>query len=191
MGYGIDEVDLIFEELKEQSDKVYASFLHEINLISAGRANPHILDKVMVNSYGVETPLNQVGNVVVSEARVLTISVWDKNMLKEVEKAIIAANIGLTPNNDGKVIRLIFPELTEEKRKLIAKDVKNIGENGRIGIRNARRDCMDELKKLEKDHVITEDDLKDFQKDAEKVVGEYLDKLENALKNKEKEVMSI
>ena len=84
MGYGIDEVDLIFEELKEQSDKVYASFLHEINLISAGRANPHILDKVMVNSYGVETPLNQVGNVVVSEARVLTISVWDKNMLKEI-----------------------------------------------------------------------------------------------------------
>ena len=134
MGYGIDEVDLIFDELKEQSDKAYASFLHEINLISAGRANPHILDKVMVNSYGVETPLNQVGNVVVSEARVLTITVWDKNMLKEVEKAIIAANIGLTPNNDGKVIRLIFPELTEEKRKLIAKDVKNIGENGRIGI---------------------------------------------------------
>ncbi len=191
MGYGIDEVDLIFDSLNEDASKAFESFRHEINLISAGRANPHILDKIMVNCYGVETPLNQVGNVVVTEARVLTVSVWDKNSLKEVEKAILAANLGVTPTNDGKVVRLVFPELTEEKRKLIVKDIKNIGENGRIGIRNARRDAMDELKKLQKDNVITEDDLKDFQKDVDKVVGEYLDKLETALKKKETEVMSI
>ena len=191
MGYGIDEVDLIFDSLNEDASKAFESFRHEINLISAGRANPHILDKTMVNCYGVETPLNQVGNVVVTEARVLTVSVWDKNSLKEVEKAILAANLGVTPTNDGKVVRLVFPELTEEKRKLIVKDIKNIGENGRIGIRNARRDAMDELKKLQKDNVITEDDLKDFQKDVDKVVGEYLDKLETALKKKETEVMSI
>ena len=191
MGYGIDEVDLIFDSLNEDASKAFESFRHEINLISAGRANPHILDKIMVNCYGVETPLNQVGNVVVTEARVLTVSVWDKNSLKEVEKAILAANLGVTPTNDGKVVRLVFPELTEEKRKLIVKDIKNIGENGRIGIRNARRDAMDELKKLQKDNVITEDDLKDFQKDVDKVVGEYLDKLEAALKKKETEVMSI
>ena len=191
MGYGIDEVDLIFDSLNEDAEKAYESFRHEINLISAGRANPHILDKIMVNCYGVETPLNQVGNVVVTEARVLTISVWDKNSLKEVEKAILAANLGVTPTNDGKVVRLVFPELTEEKRKLIVKDIKNIGENGKIGIRNARRDAMDELKKLQKDNVITEDDLKDFQKDVDKVIGEYLDKLETSLKKKETEVMSI
>ena len=191
MGYGIDEVDLIFDSLNEDASKAFESFRHEINLISAGRANPHILDKIMVNCYGVETPLNQVGNVVVTEARVLTVSVWDKNSLKEVEKAILAANLGVTPTNDGKVVRLVFPELTEEKRKLIVKDIKNIGENGRIGIRNGRRDAMDELKKLQKDNVITEDDLKDFQKDVDKVVGEYLDKLETALKKKETEVMSI
>ena len=191
MGYGIDEVDLIFDSLNEDASKAFESFRHEINLISAGRANPHILDKIMVNCYGVDTPLNQVGNVVVTEARVLTVSVWDKNSLKEVEKAILAANLGVTPTNDGKVVRLVFPELTEEKRKLIVKDIKNIGENGRIGIRNARRDAMDELKKLQKDNVITEDDLKDFQKDVDKVIGEYLDKLETALKKKETEVMSI
>ncbi|MCI5819169.1 MAG: ribosome recycling factor [Acidaminococcus sp.] len=191
MGYGIDEVDLIFDSLNEDAEKAYESFRHEINLISAGRANPHILDKIMVNCYGVETPLNQVGNVVVTEARVLTISVWDKNSLKEVEKSILAANLGVTPTNDGKVVRLVFPELTEEKRKLIVKDIKNIGENGKIGIRNARRDAMDELKKLQKDNVITEDDLKDFQKDVDKVIGEYLDKLETSLKKKETEVMSI
>ncbi len=191
MGYGIDEVDLIFDSLNEDAEKAYESFKHEINLISAGRANPHILDKIMVNCYGVETPLNQVGNVVVTEARVLTISVWDKNSLKEVEKSILAANLGVTPTNDGKVVRLVFPELTEEKRKLIVKDIKNIGENGKIGIRNARRDAMDELKKLQKDNVITEDDLKDFQKDVDKVIGEYLEKLETSLKKKETEVMSI
>lgn len=191
MGYGIDEVDLIFDSLNEDAEKAYESFRHEINLISAGRANPHILDKIMVNCYGVETPLNQVGNVVVTEARVLTISVWDKNSLKEVEKSILAANLGVTPTNDGKVVRLVFPELTEEKRKLIVKDIKSIGENGKIGIRNARRDAMDELKKLQKDNVITEDDLKDFQKDVDKVIGEYLDKLETSLKKKETEVMSI
>ena len=128
MGYGIDEVDLIFDSLNEDASKAFESFRHEINLISAGRANPHILDKIMVNCYGVETPLNQVGNVVVTEARVLTVSVWDKNSLKEVEKAILAANLGVTPTNDGKVVRLVFPELTEEKRKLIVKDIKNIGE---------------------------------------------------------------
>ncbi|MGN0796084.1 MAG: ribosome recycling factor [Christensenellales bacterium] len=191
MGYGIDEVDLIFDSLNEDASKAFESFRHEINLISAGRANPHILDKIMVNCYGVETPLNQVGNVVVTEARVLTVSVWDKNSLKEVEKAILAANLGVTPTNDGKVVRLVFPELTEEKRKLIVKDIKNIGENGRIGIRNARRDAMDELKKLQKDNVITEDDLKDFQKDVDKVIGDYIDNLEAALKKKESEVMSI
>lgn len=191
MGYGIDEVDLIFDSLNEDASKAFESFRHEINLISAGRANPHILDKIMVNCYGVETPLNQVGNVVVTEARVLTVSVWDKNSLKEVEKAILAANLGVTPTNDGKVVRLVFPELTEEKRKLIVKDIKNIGENGRIGIRNARRDAMDELKKLQKDNVITEDDLKDFQKDVDKVIGDYIENLEAALKKKESEVMSI
>ena len=171
MAYGIDSVDLIFEEMKEKFTKTVHNFSTEMKSMRAGRANPHILDKVMVDYYGTPTPINNMANITVPEARLLVISVWDKSALKNVEKAILAANIGITPNNDGNVIRLIFPELTEERRKALVKELKTNAENTKVVLRNARRDAIDALKKLEKDSEITEDDLKDFTADVDKALS--------------------
>ncbi len=191
MSYGIDEVDLIFEEMNEKYQKTIHNFSNELKSIRAGRANPHILDKILVDYYGTPTPINNMANITVPEARLLVISVWDKSALKNVEKAILAANIGITPNNDGNVIRLIFPELTEERRKSLVKDLKNNSESTKVVLRNARRDAIDALKKLEKDSAITEDDLKDFTADVDKALAKQIEDVDKLTKDKEQEILSV
>lgn len=191
MAYDIEDVDLIFDDFEDRCSKTIQNFKNEMKAIRAGRANPHILDKVVVNYYGAETPLSQMANISIAEARLLVISVWDKNALKDVEKAIYSSNIGVTPNNDGNVIRLVFPELTEERRKQLVKEIKTTGENSKVAARNGRRDAIDLLKKLEKDGDITEDDLKNFTKDIDKNLTDTCDELDKLIKDKENEVMSV
>lgn len=189
----IDSLEVLeaFDGFENKLEKSISSMKYEFQQMKAGRANPHILDKVLVNYYGTETPVNQLGNISVPEARVLLISVWDQSALKDVEKAIIAANIGMTPNNDGKVIRLIFPELNEERRKELVKQLKQVSENTKVVMRNARRDINDSLKKYKKDSIITEDECANFEKDVDKKLGEYIDTVDKLAKEKEKEVMSV
>ena len=191
MAYGIDTVDLVFEEMKEKFSKTVHNFSTELKSMRAGRANPHILDKITVDYYGVPTPINNMANITVPEARLLVISVWDKSALKNVEKAILAANVGITPNNDGNVIRLIFPELTEERRKALVKELKSNAESTKIVLRNARRDAIDALKKLEKDSEITEDDLKDFTADVDKALSSEIEDVDKLTKDKEQEILSV
>lgn len=191
MAYDVMEVELTFDDLKERSEKSINSFNAELAAMRAGRANPHILDKVVVDYYGTPTPINQMANISVPEARLLLISVWDASALKSVEKAIIAANVGIFPNNDGKVLRMVFPELNEERRRGLVKDVKTLAENTKVAIRNIRRDALDALRSFKKDSVITEDDLKNFEKDVEKSVTAYIADIDKLAADKEKEIMSI
>ncbi|MBQ9276454.1 MAG: ribosome recycling factor [Clostridia bacterium] len=191
MAYGIDEVDLIFDALNENCDKTMLNYTTELRSVRAGRANPHILDKVVADYYGVPTPINQMANISIPEARLLVISPWDKSQLKSIEKAILAANVGVTPNNDGQVIRLIFPELTEERRKQTVKQIKGLAEETKVVLRNWRRDAIDDLKKLEKDSAITEDDLKNFTADVDKALAKRTEEVDKLFKDKETEVLSI
>lgn len=191
MSYNIDEVDLIFDEFNERLEKVMNNFKNELRSIRAGRANPHILDKVLVDYYGTPTPINNMANVSVPEARLLVISPWDKSQLKAIEKAILAGNVGITPNNDGQVIRLVFPELTEERRRSTVKEAKNYVEESKVVMRNARRDAIDELKKLQKASTITEDDLKNFTADIDKALAVKTDEVDKVFKDKEQEILSI
>ena len=191
MSFGIDEIDLLFDVFDEENQKTFDNFITELQAIRAGRANPHILDKVEVEYYGTMTPLNQMANVTVSEARVLVVTVWDKSALKSVEKAILAANVGITPNNDGTVIRLVFPEVTEERRRALVKDIKAGAENTKVVLRNHRRDINEDLKKLKKDSVITEDDLDNYLQEVDKRLASVIEKVEETAKKKEDEVMSV
>ncbi|MDD6360830.1 MAG: ribosome recycling factor [Christensenellaceae bacterium] len=191
MSFGIDEIDLLFDVFDEENQKTFDNFKTELQAIRAGRANPHILDKVEVEYYGTMTPLNQMANVTVSEARVLVVTVWDKSALKSVEKAILAANVGITPNNDGTVIRLVFPEVTEERRRALVKDIKAGAENTKVVLRNHRRDINEDLKKLKKDSVITEDDLDNYLQEVDKRLANVIEKVEEIAKKKEDEVMSV
>ena len=191
MSYGIDEVDLILDELNEKIDKTMQNYISELRSIRAGRANPHILDKVVVDYYGTPTPINNMANVSVPEARLLVISPWDKSQLKAIERAILAANVGINPNNDGHVIRLVFPELTEERRRSTVKEAKNLVEESKIVMRNARRDAIDELKKIQKASTITEDDLKNYTEDVDKTLSKNTDEVDRLFKEKEQEILSI
>lgn len=191
MAFGIEEVDFLFETFDEENAKTFENYKTELQGIRAGRANPHILDKVEVEYYGTMTPLNQMANVTIAEARVLVVSVWDKSALKNVEKAILAANVGITPNNDGTVIRLVFPEVTEERRRALVKDIKQGAEETKIVLRNHRRDINEELKKLKKDSTITEDDLTNFLEEVDKRLAKEIEKVDEAAKKKEDEVMSV
>ncbi len=191
MSYGIDEVDLIFDEMNEKIDKTMQNYISELRSIRAGRANPHILDKVVVDYYGTPTPINNMANVSVPEARLLVISPWDKSQLKAIERAILAANIGINPNNDGHVIRLVFPELTEERRRSTVKEAKTLVEESKIVMRNARRDAIDDLKKIQKSSVITEDDLKNYTEDVDKNLSKNTDEVDRLFKEKEQEILSI
>lgn len=191
MAFGIEEVDFLFETFDEENAKTFENYKTELQGIRAGRANPHILDKVEVEYYGTMTPLNQMANVTIAEARVLVVSVWDKSALKNVEKAILAANVGITPNNDGTVIRLVFPEVTEERRRALVKDIKQGAEETKIVLRNHRRDINEELKKLKKDSAITEDDLTNFLEEVDKRLAKEIEKVEETAKKKEDEVMSV
>ena len=191
MAFGIEEVDFLFETFDEENAKTFENYKTELQGIRAGRANPHILDKVEVEYYGMMTPLNQMANVTIAEARVLVVSVWDKSALKNVEKAILAANVGITPNNDGTVIRLVFPEVTDERRRALVKDIKQGAEETKIVLRNHRRDINEELKKLKKDSAITEDDLTNFLEEVDKRLAKEIEKVDETAKKKEDEVMSV
>ena len=183
-------MDERINKYEDKMKKTIENMKGEFASIRAGRANPHILDKVKVDYYGTPTPVAQVGNVAVPEARIITITPWEKNMLKEVEKAIQVANIGINPNNDGTSIRLVFPELTEERRKELAKDVKKKAEDSKVAIRNIRRDGDKEFKKLDKSEI-SEDLIANMQEDLQKVADKYIKMIDDAAAEKEKEIMTV
>ncbi len=184
----MDELMMKYEEKMEKS----LNNLHdEFGAIRAGRANPHVLDKIKVDYYGTPTPIQQVGNVSVPEARMLLIQPWDASLLKEIEKAINTSDIGINPTNDGKVIRLVFPELTEERRKDLVKDIKKKGEEAKVAVRNIRRDAMDAIKKKGKEDGLSEDEVKDYQDDVQKSTDAYVKKIEEAVDAKSKDIMTV
>ena len=181
------------EQLKiyeEKMDKTIDSLMNDYASIRAGRANPHVLDKIKVDYYGTPTPIQQVGNISVPEARMILIQPWEKSLLKAIEKAIQTSDLGINPNNDGSCIRLIFPELTEDRRKELAKDVKKKGENAKVAVRNIRRDGNESFKKL-KGSDVSEDTIKDLEKDLQKLTDKHIEKIEKHVENKSKEVMTV
>lgn len=178
------------KDFDNRMTKTLNNLSEEFQSIRAGRANPHILDKLRVDYYGAETPLQQVANVTVSDARTLQIQPWEVTLLKEIEKAIEMSDIGINPINDGKVIRLSFPVLTEERRKELAKDIKKRGEDAKVAIRNIRRDGNDSIKKLKGDDV-SEDEIKDLSDELQKITDSYIKKVDDAVDVKSKEVMTI
>ncbi len=175
------------DKMKKTIDVLQGEFMQ----IRAGRANPHILDKIKVDYYGSATPLQQVGNISVPEPRIILIQPWEKSLLKEIEKAINMSDIGINPTNDGSSIRLVFPELTEDRRKELAKDIKKKGEAAKIAIRNIRRDAIDAIKKLEKSGEITEDDLKSGDSKVQKITDKAIEKIDINVDNKVKEIMTV
>lgn len=176
---------------EEKMGKSVTALKNELMTVRAGRANPHVLDKVTAEAYGTEMPINQLANISAPEARVIAIAPFDASTMKAIEKAINASDIGIHPNNDGKVIRLIFPELTEERRKSLTKDVKKKGEDTKVAIRNVRRDAIDHIKKLEKANEITEDERDDIEKEIQKLTDKYVAEVDQAVEAKNKEIMSI
>ena len=171
-------------------EKTLSSLEKELQTIRAGRANPHVLDKLQVEYYGMPTPLQQVANISVPEARIIQIQQWEKSMIKPIEKAIMTSDIGINPNNDGSVIRLIFPELTEARRKEIAKDVKKKGEAAKVAIRNIRRDGNDAFKKL-KGTEVSEDEIKDLEAELQKITDKFIVNIDKAVEVKTKEVLTV
>ena len=184
----MEELLMIYEDKMEKS---LANLGEEYATIRAGRANPHILDKIKIDYYGTPTPLQQVGNVSVPEARMICIQPWDASILKDIEHAINMSDVGINPTNDGKVIRLVFPELTEDRRKELVKDVKKKGENAKVAIRNIRRDANDAFKKQNKANEISEDELKDLEDKVQKLTDKYVDKVDKAVDEKCKEIMTV
>ena len=174
----------------EKMQKAYNFLLSDYQTIRAGRANPHVLDKIKVDYYGTPTPIQQVGNITVPEARMIQIAPWEKSLIKAVEKAILASDIGITPNNDGSVIRLVFPELTEERRKELVKDIKKKGEECKVAVRNIRRDANDAFKKLAKTEV-SEDEIKDLEDAVQKLTDKYIKDVDKAIDEKSKEVLTV
>lgn len=184
----------MLEQLKiyeEKMNKSLDALQSEYVSIRAGRANPHVLDKIKVDYYGTPTPLQQVGNVTVPEARMIQIQPWEKSLLREIEKAIQMSDLGINPTNDGNVIRLVFPELTEERRKELAKDVKKKGEAAKVAMRNIRRDANDAIKKLEKSGEISEDDRDDAEEQIQKLTDKMVEKVDKAVEDKTKEIMTV
>ena len=181
----------VFETAKTKMGKTVSALQNEYGAIRAGRANPQILDKVSVDYYGTMTPVNQLASVSVAEARVLVIQPWDKSVLKAIEKAIQTSDIGINPQNDGAVIRLTFPPLTEDRRKELVKDIQKIGENSKVAIRSIRRDCLEKLKAMKKASEITEDDLKDGEKEIQKITDNFIKDIDSISDAKQKEIMEI
>ena len=182
------------ERLKVYDSKMTKSFdalLRDYAAIRAGRANPHVLDKIKVDYYGTPTPLQQVGNISVPEARIIQIQPWEKKLIREIEKAIMTSDLGINPTNDGTCIRLVFPELTEERRKELAKDVKKKGEGAKVAIRNIRRDANDTFKKMEKGGEISEDDQKLAEEKIQKLTDKMIEKVDKAVEAKTKEIMTV
>ena len=180
-----------YSEMKDKMEKVLDSLSLKLSEIRAGRANPAILNKVKIDYYGTPTPINQVAGISVPEARMILIQPWDISILKIIEKAIIASEIGINPNNDGKVIRLVFPELTEERRKELAKEVKKYSEDAKVAVRNARREGMEKAKTQQKDGEITEDELKNAENEIQKITDNHIAEIDKIIEAKELEIMSI
>lgn len=175
----------------EKMDKTVAHLEEVLSEIRAGRANPSVLNKITVSYYGTDTPITQVGNVTVPEARLLVFTPWDSHVLKDVEKAIMASDLGINPNNDGKCIKLVFPQLTEERRKELGKQVKKEGEDAKVAIRAIRRDAVDAFKKKQKASEITEDDVKQAENDIQKFTDKHIEAVDNACAKKEKELLEF
>ena len=182
-----EELKIYEEKMQKSIDNLQENF----QSIRAGRANPHILDKIKVDYYGTMTPLQQVGNISIPEARIIQIAPWEKKMIKEIEKAINMSDIGINPTNDGSTIRLVFPELNEERRKELAKQIKKYAEEAKVAVRNIRRDAMDTIKKLEKDGEYTEDDVKQAEKDMQKVTDKAVEDIDKMCEAKTKDIMTI
>ena len=180
-----------YSNLKERMEKSIGAYKEKLAEIRAGRANPAILNKVKIDYYGTPTPINQVAGISVPEARLIVIQPWDLSVLKEIEKAILASDIGLNPNNDGKVIRLAFPELNEERRKELVKEIKKIAEEAKVAVRAIRRDGIDEAKAKQKNSEITEDELKSAETEIQKITDKYVEEVDKILANKETEIMSV
>ena len=179
--------------LQVYNDKMVKAVDHlafDFSTIRAGRANPHVLDKIRVDYYGTPTPIQQVGNVTVPEPRMIQIAPWEKSLIKEIEKAIMTSDVGITPSNDGSVIRLVFPELTEERRKDLVKDVKKKGEEGKVAIRNIRRDGNDAFKKLAKTEV-SEDEIKQLEDELQKLTDKFVKEIDKLVDEKSKEIMTV
>ena len=180
-----------YTNIEERMKKTISVYEENLSEIRAGRANPAILNKVTVDYYGTPTPINQMAGISVPEARLIVIQPWDMSVLKEIERAILASDIGITPNNDGKVIRLNFPELNEERRKEIVKDIRKMSEEAKVAVRQIRRDGIDEFKKMQKDSLITEDDLKSAEDSIQKLTDKYVDEIDKLTETKEKEIMTV
>lgn len=176
---------------EEKMGKSLANLEEEFAGIRAGRANPHVLDKLRVDYYGTPSPIQSVANVSVPEPRMIQIQPWEASMVKEIEKAIMCSDLGINPTNDGKVIRLVFPELTEERRKELAKDIKKKGENAKVAVRNIRRDAIDHLKRVGKEEDLSEDEVKDLEDTVQKLTDEYVAKVDKAVDAKSKEILTV
>lgn len=174
----------------EKMKKAYDFLVTDLGTIRAGRANPHVLDRIKVDYYGTPTPIQQVGNISVPDPRMIQIAPWEKTLIKEIEKAIMTSDVGITPSNDGAVIRLVFPELTEERRKELVKDIKKKGEENKVAIRNARRDGMDAFKKLAKEEV-SEDEIKELGDKLQKLTDKYIKDVDKLVEEKSKEIMTV
>lgn len=185
-----EDLELIIEDLKESMTKAISHLETELVKIRAGKANPNMLDGIMVDYYGNPTPINQIGNISVADARTLTIQPWEKNMLQPIERAIIAANIGINPQNDGNMIRLFLPPLTEERRKELVKRAHNEGEHSRVAIRSIRRDAMEQIKKLQR-NGLSEDVTKDAEADVQNITDKFISLVDKHLGTKEKEIMTV
>lgn len=180
-----------YTNLKDKMEKSISVYSEKLSEVRAGRANPAILNKVKIDYYGTPTPINQVAGVSVPEARLIVIQPWDASVLKEIEKAILASDIGINPNNDGKVIRLAFPELNEERRKELVKDIKKMAEEAKVAIRSIRREGIDEAKAEQKEGILTEDELKNAENEIQKMTDKNIEEIDKILGVKEKEIMSV
>ncbi len=182
-------MDARLVQYEEKMQKALEFLQADFQTIRAGRANPHILDKIKVDYYGTPTPIQSVGNITVPEARMIQIAPWEKSLIKEIEKAIMMSDVGITPSNDGTVVRLVFPELTEERRKELVKDIKKKGEDNKVVIRNARRDGNDAVKKLSKE--ISEDEVKQLEEQLQKATDKYIKEVDTLVESKSKEIMTV
>ena len=176
---------------KKKMEKSLSNLQEDYVSIRAGRANPHILDKIQVDYYGTPSPLQSVANISVPEARMILIQPWESSLIKDIEKAILSSDLGLTPANDGKAVRLAFPELTEERRKELVKDVKKKGENAKVAVRNIRRDANDAIKKQNKANEISDDEQKQLEDQIQKLTDKYIAKIDGAMEAKSTEVMTV
>ncbi len=181
----------VLNNAKERMEKTMKVLASDFAAIRAGRANPAVLDRIMVDYYGTPTPIQQMAAVSVSDARVLVIQPWDKSSLKSIEKAIQASDLGINPSNDGSVIRLTFPQLTEERRKELSKEIKKLGEESKVAVRAIRRDSNEKIKSMKKNGDLTEDDVKEFDKDIQKLTDKYVANIDDAVAVKEKEIMTV